>query len=79
MISVHTDDPEKLRAEFMKNADEWHGEHVDRISLSVGYASYRANSGSSVVDLERIADADMYKEKERYYRESGLDRRRRNA
>ncbi len=27
-------------------------------------------------DLEHLADADMYAEKERYYRENGIDRRK---
>ena len=49
---------------------------ADKLSLAVGYASYADHPDATVDDLEHMADADMYAEKERYYRESGIDRRR---
>ena len=57
-------------------AGEWHGIYSERITMSVGYAVHRDNAEASIDDLEHKADADMYAEKARYYKESGIDRRR---
>ncbi len=40
---------------------------ADEISLSVGYAALRDHPGATLDELEHIADAEMYKEKEKYY------------
>ncbi|MCR5179098.1 MAG: GGDEF domain-containing protein [Lachnospiraceae bacterium] len=76
MAVVHTDDPEKVRGEIMKKASEWHGIYTDEVTMSVGYASHKANPEASVDDLERTADADMYAEKDRHYKERGIERRK---
>ena len=44
--------------------------------MSVGYAAFKDNPRASIDDLEHKADADMYAEKAKYYKESGIDRRR---
>ncbi|MDO4537644.1 MAG: GGDEF domain-containing protein [Coriobacteriales bacterium] len=77
MAVVHTNSPEKIRESIHQKASEWHGMYTDKITMSVGYAAFRDHADASVDDLEHIADADMYAEKERYYRETGIDRRRR--
>jgi len=46
------------------------------MTLSIGYASKMDNKDASISDLEKLADSRMYEDKERYYRESGMDRRR---
>ena len=76
MAVVHTDSPEQLRATVMKRAAEWRGVYVTEVSVSVGYAASRDHPGADAEELERIADADMYSEKERYYKERGIERRR---
>lgn len=76
MALVHTEEPEEVRKTIRQRAEKWHGVYTDTITLSVGYAAHRSDPGASVDDLERMADADMYAEKERYYKESGIDRRR---
>jgi len=76
MAAVHTDAPQRLRAEIHKTAGEWHGTHSDKLNVAVGYASHAEHPDATVDDLEHMADADMYAEKDRYYRESGIDRRR---
>ncbi len=76
MAVVHTDDPETIRKTIAERSAEWHGIYTDKITVSVGYAAYRANPGASIDDLEHLADTDMYGEKERYYRENAIDRRR---
>ena len=76
MAVVHTDDPEALRGSIMKMAAQWHGAYVEEVTVSVGFAAGKDHPGASVDELERLADADMYAEKERFYRERGIERRR---
>ena len=73
---VHEKSPERMREEIHKKASEWHGEYTDKMTVSVGYAAYANHPDATVDDLEHIADADMYAAKDRYYRETGIDRRR---
>jgi GGDEF domain-containing protein len=50
--------------------------YTEKMTVSVGYAAYSGHHGVSADELEHIADADMYAEKEKHYRQSGIDRRR---
>lgn len=76
MAIVHDKAPESIREAIWKRAGAWRGAYSDKLSLAVGYASYADHPDATVDNLEHMADADMYAEKERYYRESGIDRRR---
>ncbi len=76
MAIVHTDNPEELREEIQKKASEWHGVYIDKVTLSVGYATTKEHIEAKVDELERLADADMYMEKEKYYKSMGIERRR---
>ncbi|MBR1861454.1 MAG: GGDEF domain-containing protein [Lachnospiraceae bacterium] len=76
MAVVFTEDPEAVRKKITDKAGEWHGVYTDEITMSVGYAASKDNKDKTVDELERIADADMYAEKEKFYRERGIDRRR---
>lgn len=55
----------------------WRGERVGKLSVSAGCALSADHPGLSAEALAREADKEMYTAKARYYRESGLDRRRR--
>lgn len=72
---VHSDDPEKIRNIIKSHATEWRGMYSDELTMSIGYAAHSFHTTASVDELERIADAEMYKDKSRYYRERGIDRR----
>jgi diguanylate cyclase (GGDEF)-like protein len=76
MAIVHTKDPEKIREEIWRKVSKWRGMYTEKMTLSVGYASYSEHKGTTVDNLEHVADADMYAGKERYYKENGIDRRR---
>jgi diguanylate cyclase (GGDEF)-like protein len=76
MAIVHTDNPEELRKSIQDRTKEWHGIYTDEITLSVGFATTKNHKDKSIDELEHIADADMYNEKEKFYRERGLERRR---
>ena len=79
MAIVHTKMPEKIREAIWRKVGEWRGMYTEKMTLSVGYAAYSGHQGATADDLEHIADADMYAEKERYYKENGIDRRRKRS
>lgn len=76
MVVVHTSDPEGLRNDIKNKSKEWHGVYTEELTMSVGYAALKDHPGVSIDDLEHIADADMYAEKEKHYKERGIERRR---
>ena len=76
MALVHMASPEDLRERIHEKAGEWHGTRVGELSVSVGYAAHADHCEATVDDLEHMADADMYVEKERYYQEAGIDQRK---
>lgn len=72
---IHTNDPDKICEQLKDKAAKWKGMYVENVSLSIGYATSKNNPDENIDGLERIADANMYKEKEKYYREKGIERR----
>ena len=68
--------PEKIREDIKKKAAEWHGMYTEEMTMSIGFAKAKDHNNASIDDLERMADADMYSEKEKFYKERGIERRR---
>ena len=56
----------------------WSGKLVDSVSISVGYASKYEFPDKTVKEMSLIAEKRMYKEKELYYTNKGIDRRGQN-
>ena len=77
MIIINTDSPEELKAAIKQKTQEWKGDYNKNLYLSVGYATVKDNPDSSIDTLEHQADTAMYQDKNLFYKESGLDRRRR--
>ncbi len=76
MAILYTEDPEYIRKTIKENAENWHGVYNEEITMSIGYATVSANPEATVDRLEYLADADMYREKDKYYRAKGIERRR---
>ncbi len=76
MAILHTDDAESIRSQIIQKASEWHGMYTDKLTMSVGYASHKDNPDLRIDDIEHKADSDMYSEKDKYYRENNINRRR---
>ena len=76
MAVVYTENPEGMRSDIKEKVSGWHGVYNDSITMSVGYAAHDDNENASIDELEHLADADMYVEKEKYYKENGIERRR---
>lgn len=72
---VHAADCEAILGDIRKKTAAWHGFMVDSISVSAGYASHSDHPEATIEELERMADLRMYEDKERYYREKGIERR----
>ena len=59
---------------LISNVLNWHGEYIRELTLSYGYATYADFPDTSLKELEKIADKNMYINKEHYYMEKGIDR-----
>lgn len=76
MALVITDDPEDIRKKIEEKLAGWHGIYTEVISLAVGYAAKKDFPTATVDDLERLADTNMYAEKEKHYKLKEYDRRK---
>ena len=63
---------ETLRKNILAKAECWHGVYTEKLSMSVGFASYKEHPEASIDDLEHLADSDMYDQKKQYYEEHGI-------
>ena len=70
---VHSSDCKPLVDMIKANTERWHGKLVKTVSVSVGCASRAENPDAGIEELERLADMNMYKEKEDFYRNAGLE------
>lgn len=71
-----TDDCEQIRETIKTRAQEWRGVLIDKLSVAVGYASCAQYPGCDLLELEKIADRQMYQDKASYYQSAGIDRRK---
>lgn len=66
----------ELIKEDLKNlTEEWSGERVDSISLSLGFVVRHEVPKLSINEIAILADKRMYENKSLYYRSQGMDRR----
>ena len=77
MITVERKQLDKIREEFESMMKNWTGELVNALSVSCGYVTKREYPDLTVGEMEKEADKKMYEAKSRYYKESGIDRRKR--
>lgn len=68
-----------IRDELETVTDEWSGELVSSLSLSVGYVTKDECESDTILDIAKIADKRMYKAKSAYYSKKGIDRRGQGA
>ena len=76
IAAVNTNKPEDILNKIRINTNGWHGKLVDKLTMSVGYAAYKDYENATFYLLEKEADKKMYEDKNRYYVENGLNRRR---
>lgn len=79
-IIIDTDEnPNDIKKRILDTVSEWSGKIVKSLAVSVGYAGVKDNPGCRIEDLEHKADEQMYLEKNKYYRNKGIDRRGQKA
>ncbi|MBQ7149179.1 MAG: diguanylate cyclase [Pseudobutyrivibrio sp.] len=61
---------------FKTNLAEYKGEYVSDLSASVGYAKAGDYANATYEELQAKADEAMYKDKQKFYEATGLDRRK---
>ncbi len=59
-----------------QGALKWHGKEAEFLSLSVGYAKASENLDVPVEKLISLADEKMYKDKDEYYKNNNIERRK---
>ena len=64
-----------LQQELKTASESWKGELAPELSFSIGAGIYQKDPVDSIIKLIEIADAEMYKDKNEYYRRTGKERR----
>ncbi len=72
---VFSDHPDLIMSEIRKKTESWKGKMVQKLAVSVGYATAEDVENPTITAIERIADERMYEEKRAYYQREGIDRR----
>ena len=77
LTRMPADAAEMALSHLKRETARWQGRTVKSLSLAAGYALAGDNPGLSAEKLVKQADMAMYAAKAAYYRENGMDRRRR--
>lgn len=77
IVLAYIDKPRvnKLALDLTQLVQKWRGKDVKKLSLSIGYSLAAKNIDVSIEQLIVLADREMYKAKNAYYKANGLDRR----
>lgn len=77
ILSCNNEEAEKLVDIITSSAQNANAKNNTDISIASGVAAWSQNSDKNFFELEKLADYIMYQNKSKYYRESGIDRRKR--
>lgn len=61
-------DQETLKDDFKKKTSEWKGDICNKLSVAIGFAKLDYININSTLDAVRLADYDMYSDKQKYYK-----------
>lgn len=76
LADMDGDQAEAALSRLRREASRWHGSRGQALSLAAGYALAADAAECSAEKLVRAADQAMYANKAAYYRNHGIDRRR---
>lgn len=79
MLNADKDSLKAIRRKIDETTNNWRGELVKEIALSIGCATREEYPFITVKELAHIADTRMYRDKELYYQHKGIDRRGRSS
>ena len=75
IITEDINEFENMIHRFKSNITNWHGELVDSMAVSYGWVFSTEGNWGSIYEISKAADERMYESKERFYNESGVNRR----
>ena len=75
IITEDINEFENMIHRFKSNITNWHGEFVDSMTVSYGWVFSTEGNWGSIYEISKAADERMYESKERFYNESGVNRR----
>ena len=75
IITEDINEFENMIHRFKSNITNWHGEFVDSMAVSYGWVFSTEGNWDSIYEISKAADERMYESKERFYNESGVNRR----
>lgn len=64
-----------IKEAFEKLAEQWVGQHREKMTISYGYVSSKERKWDSLYEISKAADERMYEMKEAYYKRNGIDRK----
>ena len=70
------DEFDAMKNEFDSSVSKWRGKNVDSMTISYGCVGSLEEDWGNIYDIAKEADRRMYESKARYYRDSGIDRRK---
>ena len=76
ILDINAETLDDRKRHFEKLTSEWRGQKVIRLAVSAGFVSHAEFPDRTVRELEKLADERMYRAKDKFYQESGQDRRR---
>lgn len=79
IVFIHNDNDEEINglvSNLMDNANSWHGSLATNLSISAGYAKASDYKNVNIETLISIADQKMYEQKNKYYLENNLEKRK---
>ncbi len=77
IISEPVDNIESVRQRLKDEMAKWHGEYTDSLSVAIGIVRGCDHEEMSVDELLKLADKEMYRDKEEYYKDKRHERRQR--
>ena len=77
LLHCTEDELQSVLTSFDKSISQWSGEKVKSLAIAKGVVVCNQYPKLSMQEIEKIADQLMYKDKSDYYKNSGIDRRKR--
>lgn len=78
LISAEQNTLCEIKKKIEETTKSWNGEKAGNLTISCGYVTTDEEEKMSAREMANLADRRMYEAKREYYRNSGIDRRKKN-
>lgn len=79
VINATEEEIETIKENFSAQTKAWKGKYTSNLVIPAGFISRKEMPDASIMEMTKIADQRMYREKTLFYIASGVDRRAKNA